>query len=138
MVPKNTELLERMRRKRMAADHFRGKLDWTALRGWDLALGAALITKAQAADMLTDEEALDYFRRIAGELLLRMTSRQALARAMLLGTFWTTLEVGEQQAAEGLRQAEQALDSLLSPEGVWGRRPWVQQKTDADPPTVYV
>lgn len=51
-----------------------------------------------------------------------MTSRQALARAMLLGTFWTTLEVGEQQAAEGLRQAEQALDSLLSPEGVWGGR----------------
>ena len=39
---------------------------------------------------------------------------------------------------EGLRQAEQALDSLLSPEGVWGRTPWVQQKTDADPPTVYV
>ena len=138
VVPKNTELLERMRRKRMAADHFRGKLDWTALRGWDLALGAALITKAQAADMLTNEEALDYFRRIAGELLLRMTSRQALARAMLLGTFWTTLEVGEQQAAEGLRQAEQALDSLLSPEGVWGRTPWVQQKADADPPTVYV
>ena len=138
VVPKNTELLERMRRKRMAADHFRGKLDWTALRGWDLALGAALITKAQAADMLTDEEALDYFRRIAGELLLRMTSRQALARAMLLGTFWTTLEVGEQQAAEGLRQAEQALDSLLSPEGVWGRTPWVQQKADANPPTVYV
>ena len=138
MGPKNTELLERMRRKRMAADHFRGKLDWTALRGWDLALGAALITKAQAADMLTNEEALDYFRRIAGELLLRMTSRQALARAMLLGTFWTTLEVGEQQAAEGLRQAEQALDSLLSPEGVWGRTPWVQQKADADPPTVYV
>ena len=138
VVPKNTELLERMRRKRMTADHFRGKFDWTALRGWDLALGAALITKAQAADMLTDEEALDYFRRIAGELLLRMTSRQALARAMLLGTFWTTLEVGEQQAAEGLRQAEQALDSLLSPEGVWGRTPWVQQKADADPPTVYV
>lgn len=47
---------------------------------------------------------------------------------MLLGTFWTTLEVGEQQAVEGLRQAEQALDSLLSPEGVWGRTPWVQQK----------
>ena len=80
VVPKNTELLERMRRKRMTADHFRGKFDWTALRGWDLALGAALITKAQAADMLTDEEALDYFRRIAGELLLRMTSRQALAQ----------------------------------------------------------
>lgn len=50
---------------------------------------------------------------------------------MLLGTFWTTLEVGEQQAAEGRRQAEQALDSLLSPEGVWGRTPWVQQKADA-------
>jgi len=34
VVPKNTELLERMRRKRMTADHFRGKFDWTAAGIW--------------------------------------------------------------------------------------------------------
>ena len=130
VVPQNAELLKRMSRKRMTADHFRGKLDWTALRGWDLALGAALISKALAAEMIEEEEALAYFRRITGELLLRCDGWQALARTMLLGIFWTALDAGESQTMEALQQAKKALDALLSPEGVWRKTDWTKQIED--------
>ena len=125
MVPKNTELLERMRRKRMAADHFRGKLDWTALRGWDLALGAALITKAQAL------KAMNRYPEAIGVLNSLILKDSTNTKVLI--------DLAECYKLTGnSRRAEQALDSLLSPEGVWGRTPWVQQKADADPPTVYV
>lgn len=136
VVQRNSEGFERMRRKRMTADRWRGVHDRTALRGWELVRGAALIVKARAADMIGPEAAEPYLRRVACELAVRCDSWHALARSALLGAFWEALDQSEGAADEALRRLEGRLGELLAPEGAWGARGWLALIPDAEPPEV--
>lgn len=137
IVPRDQELVERMRRRRMAADFFRGSLSWTALRGWDVAQGAALIAKARAADMISEAAAAPYWRRAAGELILRHGSWHSLSRSLLLGTFWDALAESSRLASEALSQTEGALEKLLGPGAPWSTIRWVQIENAGDLPEVF-
>ena len=54
ITPKDDALVERARRERMFADYFRGALNWTHLRAWDIARAAALAEEAY--ESLTDSQ----------------------------------------------------------------------------------
>ena len=130
----------RMERLRMTADFLRGRLDWTALRGWDLLQGAAFVVKAEASDTAPPEDVARMESRIAGELLLRCSSWEDLRRAWVLGEFWKGLATSERAAAEALQQAAKTADLLLStknPKGAWAAFAWPVVKADEDAPEVY-
>lgn len=140
VVTHDKTLAARMERLRMTADFLRGRLDWTALRGWDLLQGAAFVTKAEASDSASPDDVARMEGRIAGELLLRCGSWRDLRRAWILGEFWKGVAVSERAAAEALLQAEKTTATLLSakkPQGAWAAFPWPVVKADEDAPEVY-
>ena len=137
VISRDEALRARLERRRMTVDHFRGRIDWTVLRGHDLLSGAILLEKALSAEMVPAEVAARWQARIAGEMLLRFDSWQALARSALLGALWTGLEESEKAGAERMRRAAAALQQLLGDEGAWTRFPWPRQLPDAEPPAVY-
>lgn len=140
VVTHDKTVAERMERLRMTTDFFRGRLEWTALRGWDLLQGAAFVAKAGASDSASLEDVARMESRIAGELLLRCGSWQDLRRAWILGEFWKGLAVSEKAAAESLLRASKTTATLLStslPPGAWTAFPWPVVKADEDAPEVY-
>ncbi len=140
VVTHDKTLAARMERLRMTADFFRGRLDWTALRGWDLLQGAAFVAKAEASDSAAADDVARMESRIAGELLLRCASWQDLRRSWILGEFWKGVAMSEKAAAEALLQAAKTTATLLSvkkPQGAWTAFPWPVVKADEDAPEVY-
>lgn len=133
----NQALQEALKRKRVFADAFRGEISWMTLRCYDLLKGAALIEKAIAGEMISVEDAGHFKKRIGGELLLRYSSWESLARAIQIAAVWIGLEESVHAAEDALRQMTTVLESLLSEGGAWRQFPWPQQKADESLPEVY-
>lgn len=133
----NQALQEALKRKRVFADAFRGEISWMTLRCYDLLKGAALIEKAIAGEMISVEDAGHFKKRIGGELLLRYSSWESLARAIQIAAVWIGLEESVHAAEDALRQMTTVLESLLSEGGAWRQFPWPKQKADESLPKVY-
>ena len=133
----NQALQEALKRKRVFVDAFRGEIDWMTLRCWDLLKGAALIEKAIAGEMISAEDAGHFKKRIGGELLLRYSSWDSLARALQIAAVWIGLEENVHAAEDALHQMTTVLESLLSEGGAWRQFPWPRQKEDESLPEVY-
>lgn len=122
MTSTDPQLEERVRRRRMYADRYRGVFDWTHVRAWDIAQGAVLVLEADACDVLIGCNPEGYFSRISGEMLVRFSSWHEYARALLFSYVWLKLEEGIGQAEEALAEGEKTLDMLLT--GPWAQFPW--------------
>lgn len=106
----NQALQEALKRKRVFADAFRGEISWMTLRCYDLLKGAALIEKAIAGEMISVEDAGHFKKRIGGELLLRYSSWESLARAIQIAAVWIGLEESVHAAEDALRQMTTVLE----------------------------
>ena len=126
ITPKDDALVERARRERMFADYFRGALNWTHLRAWDIARAAALAEEARAAEMIDEVLSASFATRTSGEALVRFSSWHAWARSLITARVWLALEERDRAALETLRREEKLLDGLL--EGPWKRFPWPRLK----------
>ncbi len=119
----------RTTRQRMFCDFFRSSVDWTRLRGWDVAQAAALITAALAVEMMTEKATLPYFERITGELLVRFANWHDFSRSLLTAEVFLALEKSEAAALLALRDGRNRLAGLL--EGPWAHFPWPRIRTAA-------
>lgn len=109
-------------RQRMFADRYRGVFDWTMLRGWDAALGAALIVEAEKAEMIDRASAARFLSRAAGEMMVRFASWHEFARSLLFARVFQALAASESYAKDVLAADEALLAALL--EGPWAQFSW--------------
>lgn len=122
MTTTDPQVEERIRRRRMYTDRYRGVFDWTHVRAWDIAQGAVLLLEAEAGDVLIGRNPIGYFSRVSGEMLVRFSSWHEYARAILFAYVWIALEDGIRQAEEALERGAATLEMLLK--GPWGGFAW--------------
>lgn len=109
-------------RQRMFADRYRGVFNWTMLRGWDAAQGAALIVEAEKGEMIDKPTASRFLTRAAGEMMVRFSSWHEFARSLLFARVYQALATSETYAEDILAADQTLLEELL--DGPWAQFAW--------------
>lgn len=103
-----------LHRERMLIDYFRGSVEWSFLRGYDLSRSAMLILEALAVEMISVERAQFYLARTVGEMVLRYSNWRDFARSLLFTMTFMNVSTSEHHALEMMDVEFQRLQTCLT------------------------